>query len=61
MYYVDHACKESNVKCSSFMELLKHVAKQHFKESDDESERKVQNKVVENENENRDVKRVENM
>ena len=28
-----------------------------FLESDDESERKVQNKVVENENENRDVKR----
>ena len=28
----DHVCKECQQKFSSFMELLKHVAKQHHKE-----------------------------
>ena len=49
-----HACKECKGKYSSFMELLMHIASQHFKESDEEIERKVQSENVENENENRD-------
>ena len=34
----DHVCKECNDKLSSFMELLKHVAKYHSKESVEEVE-----------------------
>ena len=48
----EHACKESSKKLSSLIELLKHIASKYFKESDEESEMKVQSEVVESENEN---------
>ena len=49
----EHACKESSKKLSSLIELLKHIASKYFKESDEESEMKVQSEVVESENENK--------
>ena len=32
--HAEHQCKECQEKCSSFMELLKHISKQHCKEKD---------------------------
>ena len=31
----EHQCKECQEKCSTFMELLKHISKQHCKEKDE--------------------------
>ena len=45
----DCACKECNSKFSSFMELLKHIAKEHFKDSEEIMKEKVQSENVHNE------------
>ena len=31
----EHQCKECQEKCSTFIELLKHISKQHCKEKDE--------------------------
>ena len=51
----DHACKECKDICSSFIELLKHVASVHFKERYKETD--VQSGEVDIEKENRDVEK----
>ena len=38
--HAQHKCKECQEELPSFMELLKHVAKQHFKEQSDTNDNK---------------------
>ena len=42
----DHGCKECNDNFKSFNELLKHVAKYHFKEPDEVPDINIQDKEI---------------
>ena len=53
----DHACKECNSKFASFMELLKHIAKEHFKDSERKIKETVQSENVLNEEKTEDVEK----
>ena len=51
----DHGCKECNDNFKSFIELLKHVAKYHFKEPDEVTDINVQDKeIVQHEEEDKE-------